>query len=56
MEKLSKNLYDFAGKRGAGFDLQSVKDITLNILKGVQKLHSQNITHYDLKPENVLFI
>ena len=37
-----------------GFSINLVKTIMKNILKGVSYLHSQNIIHCDLKPENIM--
>ena len=56
MEKLGKNLHDFAGKRGSGFDLKTVKRLTIEILTAISRIHEQGLTHYDIKPENILFI
>jgi len=35
--------------------IQIVKKITLNIAKGLDELHKQNIIHCDLKSENIMF-
>lgn len=37
-----------------GFSLNIVKSITKDILRGISYLHSHNIIHCDLKPENIM--
>ena len=49
-----KDLFEYLEKRGFKVPEQRAKEITLQIIKGVQYLHSFSIVHRDLKLENVM--
>jgi dual specificity tyrosine-phosphorylation-regulated kinase 2/3/4 len=53
MEKLDKNLYLW--RKNNKPDINKIKDIILQIMKGIKYLHNKNIVHADLKPENIVF-
>ena len=56
-ELLSLNLYQFLTLRKFnGFTLEEVRYIGHQIAKALQYIHSQNIVHSDMKPENIAFI
>ena len=47
------NLQSLLKLRGASFDLESARKITLQILEGCAYIHSQHVCHTDIKPENI---
>lgn len=49
------DLMDFVGKYGA-IEEKATVEIAFQILEGVQYLHSNNIIHRDIKPDNVLIV
>lgn len=49
------DLMDFVGKYGA-IEEKATVEIAYQILEGVQYLHSNNIIHRDIKPDNVLIV
>lgn len=51
MEYYPLSLYDFI--YGMDFPIKILKLIIIGIIKGVQTLHNNGITHCDIKPENV---
>jgi dual-specificity kinase len=56
-EKLGASLYDFMRKNGyRPFPLDVVQHFARQLLHAVAFLHSLNIVHTDLKPENVLLV
>lgn len=47
----------FVGKYKYGLPINVVKEMTVQILKGIQTLHNKlNIVHTDIKPANILFV
>jgi dual-specificity kinase len=56
-EKLGASLYDFMRRNGhRAFPLDIVQRFARQLLVAVDYLHSLNIVHTDLKPENVLLV
>jgi serine/threonine protein kinase len=51
-EKLSMNLYTYYKKRN--YDIKDIINISYQMFKGIEFIHSLNVIHSDLKPENVL--
>jgi len=51
-EKLSMNLYTYYKKRNYG--IKEIISISYQMFKGIEFIHSLNVIHSDLKPENVL--
>lgn len=49
------DLMDFVGKYGA-IEEKATVEIAFQILEGIQYLHSKNIIHRDIKPDNVLIV
>jgi serine/threonine protein kinase len=55
-ELLGNNLYDVIKlNRKTGLPIDLVKHITKSILKVLVYIHSQNVIHLDLKPDNIMF-
>lgn len=55
MEKATCDLYEYASNPSKYPDIKlSNKEISFQIIKGVQYLHSHNFIHRDLKPQNIL--
>ena len=54
-ELMGLTLLDVMDVYNNSIPLNIVKKITLNILKGLNELHSNGIIHCDLKPENIMF-
>ena len=49
------DLQDYVARQGAsGLSLNEVKDVSLEIARGIAELHENHVVHRDLKPENVL--
>ena len=56
-EQLDVSIYDFMKKnRYRGFLHESIREIARQMLHAVSFLHDMNLTHTDLKPENVLLV
>lgn len=54
-ELLSLNLYQLLHKNNfSGFSLSLVRRLTQQMLQSLQQIHSSNIIHCDLKPDNIL--
>ena len=54
-ELLSLNLYQLLHKNNfSGFSFSLVRRFTQQILQSLQQIHSSNIIHCDLKPDNIL--
>ena len=54
-ELLSLSLYDFIKQNSyKGFTMNQIQQIAKQIFEGVAFLHSINIVHTDLKPENII--
>lgn len=56
-ELLGLSLYDYLKMNSfKGFTMSQIQDIARQIFEGIEFLHSINIIHTDLKPENVLLV
>lgn len=56
-EQLDVSIYEFMKKnRYRGFLHESIREIARQMLHAVAFLHEMNLTHTDLKPENVLLV
>ena len=56
-ELLSLSLYDFLKLNSfKGYTMNQVKHIAKQVFEGIEFLHSIDIVHTDLKPENIILI
>ena len=55
LELMERELYEHIVDQGR-LDEQETREITQQVLNGVEYLHGQGIIHRDLKPENILLI
>ena len=54
-EPLGKSLYQYIERnKFRGFDVLSIKHIAYQIFSALTFLHQMNLTHTDMKPENIL--
>jgi serine/threonine-protein kinase SRPK3 len=53
-ELMGITLLDLSDYYENGIPLNIVKKILIQVFKGIDELHSQNIIHCDLKPENIM--
>jgi serine/threonine protein kinase len=54
--ELSETFDPSKGKLGKGFKVEEIKEITRELAKCLLELHSRQIVHGDLKPDNVAFV
>jgi serine/threonine protein kinase len=56
-EKLGKSLYDFIKKNDyRGFQIETVREFSFQLIQAVSFCHSIGLTHTDLKLENILLV
>lgn len=56
-EMLGQSVFDFLKSNNfKPFPLKQIREIASQLIKAVNFLHENNLTHTDLKPENVLFV
>ena len=55
MEKLGTSLIDVYDKIGNTMRKTDVLKIGVELFNLIERLHAEDITHQDLKPDNILF-
>lgn len=53
-EKMDTDLWELIEESETGLEVSIVKDLCRQIIDGIRFLHSKNIVHTDLKPDNIL--